>query len=217
MRGFGASRWRRAIVALTSLALLGAVTVAGAREVGQWLVVADPLASAQAIVVMGGRPPFRAMEAAELYRTGWAPEVWLTRPLEVASETEFRRLGIEVPTEEVYNQRALERLGVPASAIRVLPGRAQNTAQEVRLVADELRLRAGSRVILVTSKAHSRRVRATWQRVVRDDLAGLVRYTAAEPYDPQRWWRHTQDASVVAHEVVGLLNVWVGFLAQPRS
>jgi uncharacterized SAM-binding protein YcdF (DUF218 family) len=157
------------------------------------------------------------MEAAEIYRQGWAPEVWLTRPLEVSSETAFRQLGIELPTEEVYNQRALEQLGVPASAIRVLQRRAQNTVQEVRLVADELKQRGGRQVILVTSKVHSRRVRATWQALIGGAPVGLVRYTTAEPYDPHGWWRHTDDASAVAHEVVGLLNVWVGFLAQPRS
>ena len=50
----------------------------GASGIGQWLMVADPLEPAKAIVVLSGRVPFRAMEAASIYRQGLAPEVWLT-------------------------------------------------------------------------------------------------------------------------------------------
>jgi hypothetical protein len=38
----------------------------------QWLFVADPLTHAQAIVVLGGHLPFRAMEAAAFDQQGWA-------------------------------------------------------------------------------------------------------------------------------------------------
>ena len=37
-------------------------------EAGAWLVVEDPLQPARAIVVLGGKVPFRAMEAAKLYK-----------------------------------------------------------------------------------------------------------------------------------------------------
>jgi hypothetical protein len=50
----------------------------GASAIGQWLMVADPLEPAKAIVVLSGRVPFRALEAASIYREGLAPEVWLT-------------------------------------------------------------------------------------------------------------------------------------------
>jgi len=48
--------------------------------VGRWLVVEDPLAKAKAIVLLSGGMPLRAIEAAKLYREGYAPEVWLTHP-----------------------------------------------------------------------------------------------------------------------------------------
>ena len=52
----------------------------------------------------------------------------------------------------------LERLGMPSSAIHVLPGRNAETAVEVRTVAKGLHELGGDRVILVTSSYHSRRV-----------------------------------------------------------
>ncbi len=50
--------------------------------VGRWLVVEDPLVEARAIVVLSGAMPLRAIEAAKLYREGYAPEIWLTHSTE---------------------------------------------------------------------------------------------------------------------------------------
>ena len=95
-----------------------------------------------------------------------------------------------MPNEEVYNRAVLERLGVPAAAIRVLSRPAQNTAQEVQVIAEELQRVGGGQVILVTSKPHSRRVRATWRALIGDSHA-IVRYATSDPYDAHRWWRQT--------------------------
>jgi uncharacterized SAM-binding protein YcdF (DUF218 family) len=125
----------------------------------------------------------------------------------------LRQLGIQVPSEEVYNRTVLERLGVPAEAVRVLSRPVQNTAQEVQVIAQELQQAGGGQVILVTSKPHSRRLRATWRALIGEPA--IVRYATGEPYDAQRWWRHTGDALAVSREVFGLLNVWAGFPVQP--
>ena len=179
-------------------------------------MVADPLESARAIVVLSGRVPFRAMEAASMYRQGWAPEVWVSTPAYTAEEATLDRLGVKIVREEVYNREVLQRLGVPMRAIQVMTQGVQNTAQEVRLIARELeRTGGGDRVILVTSKPHSRRVRSTWQALVGPSPRAIVRYATEEPYNPGRWWWQTADALAVSREVFGLLNVWAGFPVQP--
>ena len=50
--------------------------------VGRWLIVEDPLDKAQAIVVLSGGMPIRALEAARLYNAGLGPQIWLTRGVE---------------------------------------------------------------------------------------------------------------------------------------
>src|SRR6266851_1209905 len=60
--------------------------------VGRWLVVEDPLEKARAIAVLSGRMPLRAIEAAKLYRQGYAPEVWLTHSSEPGES--LKRMGI---------------------------------------------------------------------------------------------------------------------------
>ena len=200
------------------LVVLGVIAVLlpwGARGLGQWLVVADPLASARAIVVLSGRVPFRAIEAASIYRGGWAGEVWLTKEARTAEDLALDRLGVPVVRGDAFNRDVLERLGVPPGAIRLMSEGVQNTVDEVRLVAAELGRVGGDQVILVTSKAHSRRVRATWSAVVGSSPRAIVRYAEEEPYQAGSWWRNTRDALDVSREVFGLLNAWVGFPVQP--
>lgn len=206
------SAWpRAALITAALVALAVASLVWGATGLGAWLVVEDPLVPARAVVALGGQVPFRPMEAATIYRQGWAPEVWITRGGQEAEQAALRALKIEVPREEVYSRAVLERLGVPPAAIRVLSQPAENTAEEVRVISRELEQVGGGDVILVTSKPHSRRVRATWQALIGDSPHAIVRHATADPYDAHRWWRQSGDALAVSREVFGLLNVWVGF------
>jgi uncharacterized SAM-binding protein YcdF (DUF218 family) len=218
-RGALSARLRRWIRrALVLGALLGAGTVLlwwGASGVGQWLMVEDPLEPATAVVVLSGRVPFRAMEAASIYWQGLAPEVWLTKEVVRPEEQALGRLGVAVVREEAYNREVLERLGVKPEAIRVLAVGVWNTVDEMRLVAAELGRDGGDRVIIVTSKTHSRRVRATWAAMVGASPKAIIRYAREEPYDARRWWRNTRDALDVSREAFGLMNVWAGFPVRP--
>jgi uncharacterized SAM-binding protein YcdF (DUF218 family) len=187
----------------------------GASGIGWWLMVADPLEPATAIVVLSGRVPFRAMEAASIYREGLAPAVWLTKEVRTAEELALDRLGVPVVRGDAYNRAVLERLGVTPEAIRLLGDGVRNTVDEMRLIASELGRNGGDRVIIVTSKAHSRRVRATWAAIVGGSPRAIVRYAREEPYGASGWWRNTRDALDVSREVFGLMNVWAGFPVQP--
>src|SRR5580765_6544826 len=96
--------------------------------VGRWLVVEDPLVKARAIAVLSGAMPIRAIEAAKLYREGYAPEIWLTHSAEPAAT--LGEMGIPYAGEDDYNARVLVHEGVPASAIRVIEPPIVNTADE---------------------------------------------------------------------------------------
>ena len=108
------------------------------------------------------------------------------------------------------------RAAVPATAVHILERDVVDTVDEVQVIAAELRRRDAARVIIVTSRSHTRRVRATWRAVVGDVPRAIVRPTTDDPYDPGRWWRTSSDALAVVREVFGLLNVWAGFPVQPR-
>jgi uncharacterized SAM-binding protein YcdF (DUF218 family) len=155
------------------------------------------------------------MEAATLYNQGWAPTVWVTQENRNDTEAALLRLAIEPPRDHEYSREVLLRSGVPMSAIRILAPPILNTVQEVDLIVDELRKVGGTRVILVTSKAHTRRVRTIWWARVGSSPGAVVRYATEDGYDPGRWWRHTRDMAVVSWEIFGLVNAWAGFPLQP--
>jgi uncharacterized SAM-binding protein YcdF (DUF218 family) len=178
---------------------------------GEWLVVQDQLMHAPAAVVFGGKTPFRAMEAARIYKAGWVREVWLTEGRFSADDAALEKLGIVRTPEHVYNRQVLERLGVPGKAIRVIQGRNNNTADEVHAISRALAAADGQKVILVTSSYHTRRVKALWHAIVGKRPEPIVRYTPDESFDEQYWWRDAADAWAVSREWFGLLNAWVGF------
>jgi uncharacterized SAM-binding protein YcdF (DUF218 family) len=188
------------------LALILLLAFLSALFVGRWLVAEDPLARAQAIVVLSGRLPMRAIAAAQLYRAGFAPEVWLTRSAEPSAS--LAALDIPFEGEDVYNTRVLLHEGVPPQAICVLPGFIVNTADELAEVAAALPGDKSGTVIIVTTKVHTRRVRALWKRIANGRGRAIIRASPGDPFDPAHWWRTSGDALDVVRECLGLLNAW---------
>jgi uncharacterized SAM-binding protein YcdF (DUF218 family) len=205
------SRWSRRAVpfGLVVLAAFIAVTIVAPR-LGTALVVQDALARGRAIAVLGGGLPFRALEAAALYRQGWAPEVWVTRGPMLAGDEALARLAIDRPPDHEYSRRVLVKSAVPADRIHVFDEPTSNTAEEVRSIR---RRAAGGRgpIIIVTSAPHTRRLRVLWTMLVGSKPEVIVRYGEREPFDASAWWRHSADAQAVAHEWFGILNAWLGF------
>src|ERR1700720_4272556 len=134
------------VVAASGLLLAGVIFFG----VGRWLVVEDPLVKARAIVVLSGAMPLRAIEAARLYREGYAPEIWLTHSKEPGETLE--EMGIPFAGEDHYNARILIHEGVPGEAIHVLEPPIVNTADEIRVIGAALARAKAEAVILVTTK-----------------------------------------------------------------
>ena len=206
---------RRTLIVLAVLVVLASGAAWAFRQLGRWLVVQDALEPAQAIVVLSGSMPTRAGQAAEIYHQGFAAEVWVMHPLSAAEE--LKEMGIFYVGEEFYNQKVLIHLGVPSDAIRVLEKPVLNTEDEVRQISEQLRSEGGQKVIVVTSKPHTRRVKTIWKALVGESPRVLVRYAADDGFDAAHWWRSTRDALDVVREVLGLVNAWSGFPVRPAA
>jgi hypothetical protein len=164
---------------------------------------------------MGGGCPFRAIEAASLHAEGLAPEIWVVQTSAPDTELALARLGLAPLSEDMSSRSVLRHLGVSEGAIRTVKGSARNTADEIRLVASQLTTGVPDAVILVTSKAHTRRVRVTWCRLVGARARAIVRAARDDPFDADHWWRRSEDALAVVREVLGLANAWAGYPVQP--
>lgn len=185
------------------------------RGAGRWLDREDPLSHADVIFVLGGAIPQRALEAGKVYAMGYAPEVWCSRPDSPADD--LAKLGIHFVGEEDYTRQILIHEGVPHTAIRILPGIVVNTEQELQEVGQEMRRTGKTKVILVTSPQHSRRVGTLWRELVGDSPQAMVHAAHEDPFDPDHWWRNTRDVLSVVREMLGLINAWAGLPVPPHS
>jgi len=124
----------------------------------------------------------------------------------------MQRLRLPYSGEEQYSRMVLIDRGVPPAAIHVLEPHVTSTAEELQAVYAELQKQPDVVLIVVTSKAHTRRVRTLWN-VVSAGAAQkrlLVRAAPADPFDAEHWWRSSNDALSVVREYLGLLNAWFG-------
>jgi uncharacterized SAM-binding protein YcdF (DUF218 family) len=125
-----AKHFQRLLAILGALALLTVVTVFFFfLGIGHWLVKEDPLQKADAIAVLSGNFPARAMEAAKLYHEGFAKEIWLTHPGALSGR--LKQFGVQYPSEADCNYQVLRKQGVPAKAIHILESSILNTADEL--------------------------------------------------------------------------------------
>ena len=205
-------RLRWILLGITLLAFV-AGTIAF-RDAGYWLVREDPLAKADVVVVLSGGMPYRANGAANIFKSGYAPEVWVTRP--EGPQQELAALGIHFVGDEEYSREILIRQGVPAGAIAILPDIIVNTQDEVSEISQTMRGKGMHTAIIVTSPEHTRRVKALWVKLVGDDPRLVVRAASEDPFNPDHWWGNTRDALALVREYLGLLNAWAGLPVQPH-
>jgi uncharacterized SAM-binding protein YcdF (DUF218 family) len=184
-------------------------------NLGRWLDKEDPPQKAAAIAVLSGRMPARALEAARLYNQGYAPQIWLSYSVEPGATLE--KFSVPYAGEEFYDRLLLLHQGVPDSAIHVLAPPIVNTADEMRTFGQALRKENLHRIIIVTSKVHTRRTAALWKRLSAKDGEATIRGASEDSDDPAHWWRSTGDTLDVVREVLGLLNAWAGLPLEPAK
>ena len=198
-----------------SIFLLAIFALVAFRRAGRWLVLDEPLSKADAIFVLSGGLPYRAEEGRKVFAAGYAPEVWVSRPESATSRME--KLGVHFVGEEEYNREILVHQGVPEAAIHILPEIVINTEQEVDEAAQEMRRQRKTKIIIVTSPQHTRRVKALWKTLVGNNLSMSVHAAHDDPFDADHWWRNTRDIFSVVRETLGLVNAWAGLPVPPHA
>ncbi|HEX7281703.1 MAG TPA: YdcF family protein [Vicinamibacterales bacterium] len=177
---------------------------------GAWLVVADRLEKSDAIVVLGGTMYERPLEAIDLLNDGWAPRIYLFREIADWGEVELLKRGVPYTRSVDVQIDAMVRLGVPRDAIHVLD-QANSTAEESTHVLRLVTREKYSRVIVVTSKQHTRRARLVMRR--RLDGTGVELIVRPSRYDlspVDRWWSNRSTLRFTLFEAQRLLGYWIG-------
>jgi uncharacterized SAM-binding protein YcdF (DUF218 family) len=200
---------RRTLLVVVLLVAAGGVF--GFLWAGRFMAVEDPLEHADAIFVLAGTRVERPLEAADLYLSGWAPRVLVTRDSgEVAADSAERR-GVHVPSDFDLSREVLLRLGVPEDAL-ITPDRLHdNTASEAETLREIALQRKWRRVIVVSSKYHLRRAALICRRKLRGtDVQLIVRGSRYDPATPETWWRRRSDIRWLLLEVPKLVGYSLG-------
>lgn len=202
---------KRHLLRLAAVAALFLILVGSAApRLGGWLVVEDPLQKADAIFVLGGTMYERPLEAVDLYHEGWAPRILLMRQIADEGEAELRRRGIVFQREIDQQVEVLTRLGVPLSAIEILPEQ-NSTRDEADALRGEVVANHWTRVIVVTSKQHTRRAKLVMNRRLADTNAqAMLRASRYDKSDVDGWWRNRSTLRFTLFETQRLIAYWLG-------
>ena len=168
------------------------------------LIVEKPLDQADAMIVLSGSAVYkeRTQKAAELYRQGVAPVVFITNDGERAGWSQQEQTN---PSYIALAQRELIANGVMPDAIVVLPGIVSGTDQEAQAIKAELDRNQIKSLLLVTSAYHTRRALRTFEKILADKNVeiGVAHPPAGVTTpDPNYWWLTPAGWQMVAGEYV---------------
>lgn len=193
------------------LSVLAAGAVYLLVHLGQFMAAEDRLQRADVIFVLAGTLAERPLEAADLYRSGYAPRVVVTRAVTEQATFQLESRGIRIPMEHDLNRDVLLQAGVPAAALISPSFIHDNTAEEARTLAELTAEHRWRRVIIVTSRYHLRRSKLAIRRALRGTGTEIImRGSRYDPSVPDRWWTRRPDVRWLAAEVPKLVAYAIG-------
>lgn len=212
MTGRVVRAWRVVLRASALVLLLATLAaLAGCPYAGRYLIVDRPLQKADAIVVLAGAQVDRWLEAVDLHREGLAPSILLSPGYVDPLGDELRARGIRLPREIDVHRDAMIQLGIPATAIEIMPHGYDNTADEAAGVRTIARSRGWTRLIVVTSKYHTRRSLFAFERELRGSgIEVQVRGSRYDRAQPDGWWQNRSDLRFVVSELQKLAAYRLG-------
>jgi uncharacterized SAM-binding protein YcdF (DUF218 family) len=213
---------RRRWAPILGLVLLAAAAIVGVpsiretvlRAAGWALVVNEPIAPSDVIVVTLDSGGAGALEAADLVHSGIATRVAVfTDPPSEEEDYEFIRRGLPYEDGSARQIRQMRWLGV--TDIVQIPRTEDGTEGEAWVLppwCDQHQLRS---IVFVTARDHSRRVRLVLDRVMKGHLTRVtVQPARYSNFDPNRWWA-TRDG--IRTEIVEFQKLVLEVVLHPIS
>ena len=182
------------------------------RTIGNLIVVDDPPVMSDVIVILNTGIDYypRLIEAAEIYRKRLVRKVVINGNRKTDTLRDLEKRGFErcCPwyTDSV---RILTLLDVREDdIIKISAEDAYDTISEARIVGRELMRRRFKRIIITTSKSHTRRARYIWQKMYQNKIVVSMTAAKSDPFDPQKWWRDGRQIRWVLAEYGAWIYYW---------
>jgi hypothetical protein len=203
------------VVALAVVALLAIpfVRELGLRAAGWALVVDEPVAPADIIVVSLDSSGAGALEAADLVQRGIATRVAVFADPPSGEDHEFIRRGLPYEDASARQTRQLKWLGV-TDVIHILRTDAgtEGAGQVLPPWCEQHQFRS---IVFVAARDHSRRVRRVLDRAMKSHPTHVtVRSARYSSFDPDQWWK---TRAGVRTEMVELQKLLLDLVLHPMS
>ena len=207
-----------ALIVAFALAAAAIVAVPSVREpvlraAGWALVVDEPVAPADIIVISSYSGGAGALEGADLVRGGIATRVAVFSDPPSGEDHEFIRRGLPYEDGAARQIRQLSWLGV--TDVVQIPRTDAGTESEGEVLppwCDQHQFRS---IVFVAARDHSRRTRRVLDRVMKDHRTRVtVRSARYSRFDPDRWW---QTRNGIRTEIIELQKLVFEAILHPMS
>jgi uncharacterized SAM-binding protein YcdF (DUF218 family) len=182
------------------------------RSLGELIVQDETAKASDAVIVLNTGLEYypRLIEAADLYRERLAEWVVINgnRKDEVLRSLEKKGLTRCCPWDE-ESLRILTMLGVPREkVISISVEDAYDTVSEATAVGEEIIRQGWGRIIITTSKYHSRRAHYIWKTMFGDQLTIYTVPAKSDPFNPSDWWKDGRQIRWVMTEYGAWIYYW---------
>jgi uncharacterized SAM-binding protein YcdF (DUF218 family) len=164
------------------------------REISEYLFCQDELTPADLILVFGGKRLERAERAAELYKEGLAPRIFITGG---------DKRGIGVCESERLKGHCVE-LGVPAEAITIeceSVNSLENVRMSVALIEEQIGWKNLQNVIIISAPYHLRRVKQALAHYIPRSVKITCCPDTRTDMTRDNWWHTPEGQNMVSREL----------------
>lgn len=182
---------------LISLLAGGLFRNAVLQAVGSLLIAEDPLERADAIFLLGGGSYDRGREAAKLFGEKYADFI-----ISTGGQISGTLKSLDMP----YKEAMVSKIGMvknhqldPESIIAIEEG--TSTREEAALILKYCQQREFSKIIILSSKFHTRRVGCVFKPLFEENGIELMVHGApSSKYDEDEWWKKEEGMIMVNNE-----------------
>jgi uncharacterized SAM-binding protein YcdF (DUF218 family) len=182
------------------------------RKLGGLLVVDEIPSPSDAVVVLNTGIEFypRLIEAAEIYRQGLVPKVVINGNRKTDTLRELEAKGFTRCCPWYADAVRILAMGsVPQEDIIWISAEdAYDTVSEAEAVGRELIRHQLAKIIITTSKSHTRRARFIWKKIYGKQLTISMVAAKSDPYDANNWWKDARQIRWVLAEYGAWFYYW---------
>ncbi len=174
------------------------------RSCATFLIREEPLQQADALFVLSGGAFDRGNEAVKIFQNGYTPKIICTGANPVADLKVF-----DIDTLESDMAVAnLKRQGVPDSFIVEIK-EGTSTREEAMVILNYCRQKNLKRIIVLSSKLHTRRVNEVFREQLNQvGIELIVRGAPSSRFDEMKWWKSEDGLIAVNNEWLKTIYYW---------